>query len=204
MDAEEKEKETEKRKEDAKHIPTSTQSPSSYKKGKKRRRLPAALLIAAIMAVYIIVKFYPMWEKKMNAVPVDRDLQASITEHQAEMQEEQLETTTQDSTDTAEKFLELINGASTDEIIDEDMAARLQQDEEAPFVNALKDAKVAKEIQPYRGLSISYVLLTNEAENVNAILEIAGGNVLKIYAEGWNETTEDETKYNELLAKMDE
>ncbi|SDC93009.1 Tetratricopeptide repeat-containing protein [Terribacillus halophilus] len=194
-------------KEHAAHVPASTQ-PVPYKEIKEYRRLPASLLIGAIMAAYIIVKFYPMWETKMNAVPVDHELQASITEHHAEMKEEQqaerLETTTQGSMDTAEQFLELVNGTDAGGVIGEDLAARLQENGADPLVDALKGATITKEIQPYQGLPISYVLLTNEAENMKAILEITGGKVLKIYAESWNETTEDQTKYNHLLIKMDE
>ena len=86
-------------------------------------------------------------------------------------------------------------------IVSEDYESIILENDQ--FMKQLGHAEIEKVIQPHMGLSISYCKIVNVDEDIHAIVEVSFKRITHIYAENFNQSEEEEAKYQKLVEQMD-
>ena len=172
---------------------------------KKQSRWPMVIIIVAIV-ISMIGRFVPiMIERADLPVPLEPELKETIHTTQENLAQEKESAITDENKLVVEQFMQDVRKGSIEQslsnIVSEDYASIVLENEQ--FTKQLGNAELEKVIQPHMGLPISYFLLVNAEEGIHAIVEVSFKRITHIYAEDFNQSEEEETKYQKLMEQMD-
>ncbi|PAF20890.1 hypothetical protein CHH49_12605 [Terribacillus saccharophilus] len=163
---------------------------------------PFFAMFAAVIILFA-VRSLPVFDNGPEPVAADTDLQESIQEAQPE----DFTFDTEANDGVVQHFIDLLKEDATEEqlteLVSRDYTATILDNMDSPVIQAIAAAEIKKEIEPYKGLPITYALVTNEQEDVQAIIGVSDGTVSSIYAEGWSTSEADLNKYEELMTEME-
>ncbi|MFP7254900.1 tetratricopeptide repeat protein [Terribacillus goriensis] len=163
---------------------------------------PFFVMFAAVLILFG-VRSLPMFDNGPEPVAADTDLQESIQEAKPE----DFTFDTEANDDVVQHFIDLLKEDATEEqlteLVSSDYSSTILDNMDSPFIQAIAAAEITKEIEPYKGLPITYALVTNEQEDVQAIIGVTSGTVSNIYAEGWSTSEADLAKLDELMTEME-
>lgn len=181
-------------------------TPPATKPMKEYSRWPSYLMIGALILGFMVRfgTFMPNDSRQPEILPEEK--LSSIREAQQELSEEQDKEMIEDNQQIVEHLFTAIQEKDEEKVADivlEDYEPVILENIDDPFLTQLIEGKIEKVIQPTSSLGSYYYLVTNEMENMQAIVKVTVNYITYIYAENWSQTAEEITEFEEIMESME-
>ncbi|RJS50142.1 hypothetical protein CJ483_22910 [Bacillus sp. PK3_68] len=174
---------------------------------KEYRKWPAYCLMLGIVLSFM-VRFIPaMIDDYNRPEPISPEMKESITMVQEQQKQDKDMAIIKENMPAVTHFTQsLKDGSLIDtmgQFVAKDYEPALQENINHPLLKQLANAKIDKVSNQKLGLAISYFLLINEEENVQAIVQAAGGQITHLYSETWSQSTKEKENYQKLMSQIE-
>lgn len=183
------------------HPPTPSTQPM-----KEYSNWPSYLMIGALILGSIVRFgiFMPNESQQPEVLPEEK--LSMISEAKQELKEAEDKEMIEENQQIVEGLFASIQENDVERIAEfvlEDYEPVILENIDDPFFIQLAEAKIEKVIQPASQMGSFYYLVTNETENMQAIVKVTFNYVTYIYAENWSKTEEEVAEFEEIMESME-